>query len=187
MHLKPQLAKPRLVQTGFLLLEVLVSLMIGAIGMLALAGVHATSLRHGKLSQHRALATQLAQDMAERLRANKGQAGQGAYDFNQSFGVQAGAVPPWSGSCNSAAQSCDALQIAQADMAQWRQRVRASLPEGSVHLLRAAGPLAADVWVAWREPERAADETLRAANECPASLLPGSGTGVRCTYLRVHL
>ncbi len=172
---------------GFLLLEVVISLLISAVGVLALMAVHAATVRHGKLSQHRALATQLTQDMAERLRANKGQALAGAYDISQSFGAQAGALPAASGGCDSSALNCTPLQLAQADLSQWRQRVRAALPEGAVQVLRPAGQMPADVWVAWREPVPATDEFLSAAKECPASLLPGAGPGLRCSHVRVGL
>lgn len=172
-------------QQGFLLLEVVVSLLISALGLLALAGVHAAALRYGKLSQHRALATQLGQDFAERLRANKAQLGD--YAFGASFAAQAGTLPAPLVLCSGAAQTCSASQMAQADLAQWRQAVRAALPEGSVHVLHHASALAADVWVAWREPVVAEDETLSASGECPAALLSGAGPGVRCSYFRVQL
>jgi hypothetical protein len=45
---------------GASLIEVLVSIVIASIGLLALAGVNAASIRYTKMSQYRATATQLA-------------------------------------------------------------------------------------------------------------------------------
>ena len=65
-------------QRGFSMIEVLVAIVISAVALLALAGVNAASLRYTKMSQYRATATQLANDMGERLRANKGSPAVGA-------------------------------------------------------------------------------------------------------------
>ena len=81
------------------MVEVLVAIVISAIALLALAGVNAAALRYTKMSQYRAIATQLANDMGERLRANKGSPALGAmaatgfqagdYDFTTDFAGQA--------------------------------------------------------------------------------------------------
>ncbi len=53
---------------GFSLLEVLVALIFLAVGLLALAGLHITSLRGNSFSHHLSLATVLAQDRLEFLK-----------------------------------------------------------------------------------------------------------------------
>ena len=53
---------------GFTLLEVLVSLVFLAVGLLALAGLHVTSLRGNNFSHHLSLATVVAQDRLEFLK-----------------------------------------------------------------------------------------------------------------------
>jgi len=53
---------------GFSLLEVLVALVFLAVGLLALAGLHVTSLRGNNFSQHLTRATYLAQDRLEFLK-----------------------------------------------------------------------------------------------------------------------
>jgi len=53
---------------GFSLLEVLVALVFLAVGLLALAGLHVTSLRGNNFSQHLTLATVVAQDRLEFLK-----------------------------------------------------------------------------------------------------------------------
>jgi len=53
---------------GFSLLEVLAALVILAFGLLALAGLHVTSLRGNTFSHHLSLATVVAQDRLEFLK-----------------------------------------------------------------------------------------------------------------------
>ena len=53
---------------GFTLLEVLVALVFLAVGLLALAGLHVTSLRGNNFSHHLSLATVVAQDRLEFLK-----------------------------------------------------------------------------------------------------------------------
>ena len=75
--------------SGVSLIEVLVSIVVASIGLLALAGVNAAALRYAKMTQYRAVATQMASDIADRMRANKGTpAGgfmAGSYDLKSSF------------------------------------------------------------------------------------------------------
>jgi len=53
---------------GFTLLEVLIALVFLAVGLLALAGLHVTSLRGNTFSHHLSLATVVAQDRLEFLK-----------------------------------------------------------------------------------------------------------------------
>ncbi len=197
---------------GVSLIEVLVSIVISAIGLLALAGVNAASMRYTKMSQYRATATQLANDMGERIRANKGQAAAAAvvgppaipavvatgffagnYDYGSNFAAQATAatLPIGNDLCNTAAITCTSAQIATLDLAQWRISVRNQLPEGSVFLVRRDAEVAMDLWVVWRDPAVAnADESPTLATECPNGLDKGDDSqpaSIRCSYFRINL
>jgi type IV pilus assembly protein PilV len=183
---------------GVSMVEVLVAILISAIALLALAGVNAAALRYTKMSQYRAVATQLANDMGERLRANKGAPGvgpvaatgflAGAYDFTTDFAGQALRASLPTQQCDSAASSCTPAEIAALDLAQWRRLVRDQLPEGSVFLLRQSDQSAMDLWLVWRDPAVAAsDEAPAAVLECPDGLNRGGDNGVRCSYFRINL
>lgn len=197
---------------GISLIEVLVSIVISAIGLLALAGVNAASMRYTKMSQYRATATQLANDMGERIRANKGQAAvaavvgppaipavlatgffAGNYDYSGNFAAQATAatLPIGNDLCNTAAIACTPAQIATLDLAQWRISVRNQLPEGSVFLVRQANEVSMDLWVVWRDPAVAsADESPALVAECPNGLDKGDDSqpaSIRCSYFRINL
>lgn len=176
-------------QSGVSLIEVLVSIVIASIGLLALAGVNATSVRYTKLSQFRGTATQLATDIGERIRANKG--GMAAYilpvaevSFAGQSALPAAPVPL----CNAVADTCSAGQLANADMYAWRVLVRNQLPQGSVAITHIAAQSASDVWVVWRDPAVANnDEFALAANECPAALSVAADRSIRCSYFRINL
>lgn len=192
---------------GASLIEVLVSIVIASIGLLALAGVNAASIRYTKMSQYRATASQLASDMGERIRGNKGQAADSAavpavvasgffagdYDFSTDFSGQAtkATLPTGNGLCNTSAISCTAAQIAALDLAQWRILVRDQLPSGSVFLTRQAGQVAMDLWVVWRDPAVAnVDESPALTSECPTNLNRGDDpepASIRCSYFRINL
>src|SRR5262245_49835341 len=91
-------------QAGASLIEVLVSILILSFGMLAMAGLHASSLRYGKMSQFRSVATQLAYDLSDRMRANALGAMGGAYNFTEAYDPQTAEVKPQAcatpGSCS---------------------------------------------------------------------------------------
>ena len=177
---------------GASLIEVLVSIVIASIGLLALAGVNAASMRYTKMSQYRATATQLASDIGERMRANKAAYVAGNYDFTTDFAGQSSTATlpadPNDDLCNRADLSCTPAKIAAFDLAQWRILVRDQLPQGSAILKRDAAAEAMDVWVVWRDPAVAdADDSPALATECPDDLSRESDLSVRCSYFRVNL
>jgi type IV pilus assembly protein PilV len=205
MYIKKQkctaLSLPLGKSKGVSLIEVLVSVVIASIGLLALAGVNATSIRYTKMSQYRAIATQLANDMGERMRANKGvpaSAGPptivatgflaGDYDFTTDFAGQATTATLPTELCNTAASNCTPADIAALDVAQWRLQARDQLPEGSVYMVRQAGNVAMDLWVVWRDPAVAnTDDSPALSSECPDGLSRNSDMSIRCSYFRINL
>ncbi|WP_203143961.1 type IV pilus modification protein PilV [Marinobacter mangrovi] len=59
-------------QRGFTMIEVLVAVLILAIGLLGVAGVQLLSMQQTSNANMRSVATMYAQDVAERVRANGG-------------------------------------------------------------------------------------------------------------------
>jgi type IV pilus assembly protein PilV len=212
MYLKKRLMAPvrqsPIALKGASLIEVLVSIVIASVGLLALAGVNAASMRYTKMSQYRATATQLANDMGERMRANKGvpddpaTAGvnestgffAGNYDFDSvyaEFDNQATKATLPTQLCNTSASNCTPAQIAALDLAQWRILVRDQLPEGSAFMKPhsvSAVRIAMDVWVVWRDPAVAdADDSPALSTECPSGLSRNSDLSIRCSYFRINI
>jgi len=58
-------------QSGFSLLEVLISVFILAVGLLGLASLQMTSLKNNHSAQYRTSATVIAYDIIDRMRLNK--------------------------------------------------------------------------------------------------------------------
>ena len=67
-------------QSGSSLLEVLVSILLMSFGMLALGGMQAYSIAAQKNAANRAIATALANEMAEIIRVNRQGLAAGNYD-----------------------------------------------------------------------------------------------------------
>lgn len=172
---------------GVSLIEVLIAVLLSAIGLLALAGANVASIRYSKMSQYRGTATSLVADLAERMRANKN--GAASYALTDNYETQgtamaaavAGATSAGARNgthdttCETYAATCTAAQIAAYDLANWRLLVRDQLPEGAAIVdvvnttFQASPPAAApntvvtsagiNVWIAWRDPAVAnADE-----------------------------
>ncbi len=174
-------------QFGGSLLEVLVSIVIASIGLLGLAGINAAAVRYGKLSQYRAIAALLASDITERMRVNGvTPATLNSYSFTTDYAGQSGAIAAASPDCQSSGTSCDATQMAAADLASWRQSVRNSLPSGSVRLVRDVTTGAFDLWVIWTDAGNEHIRTGGDAIECPSGLnLTAADSNVRCMYFRL--
>ena len=75
-------------QFGFTLIEVMIAILVLAVGMLGLAGMNARILNGQFEAYQRAQAMLLMGDMASRLRANPAAARAGDYD-NQQLGLAA--------------------------------------------------------------------------------------------------
>jgi type IV pilus assembly protein PilV len=76
------------VSPGFTLIEVLVSIVILAVGLLGLALLQSTSLSNQLESYQRAQALLLLEDMSNRIRVNSNAAIAGAYSDGADFGKQ---------------------------------------------------------------------------------------------------
>lgn len=115
-------------QRGFTLVEILVAVVVLAIGLLGLAGLQATSLRFNSSAYLRSQATNLAYEMADRMRANRQAAMNGDYDpenFAPSPPACAAVVP--------------AGTVAQQDIQAWRNALACTLPSGTGSIQRIAG------------------------------------------------
>ncbi len=98
-------------QRGMTLIEALVALLILSIGLLGVAGLQMQALRSNHGAHLRSQATVLAQDIADRMRANRTEALNGAYS------VAIGAVPT-------------GTTLADLDVAAWKVSLADILPSG---------------------------------------------------------
>ncbi|MFP4181571.1 MAG: type IV pilus modification protein PilV [Thiohalospira sp.] len=106
---------------GYTLVEVMVAIAILGIGVVGLVGLQADSARYQNTTYHQTLATLLARDLAERIRANPEAAASGDY-----AGDGTGNDPDCVGG------ACTPSQLADFDLAAWRQHARDRLPSAWV-------------------------------------------------------
>ncbi|MBK7541914.1 MAG: type IV pilus modification protein PilV [Candidatus Competibacteraceae bacterium] len=106
---------------GFTLLEVLVALVVLSVGLLGLASLQVNGLRFNHSAYLRTQATLLAEELADRMRANRPGFVAGNYDNPANLTVVAACQTP---------AGCTSAQMAQTDVAQWRQSLAALLPTG---------------------------------------------------------
>ncbi|HFD11851.1 MAG TPA: type IV pilus modification protein PilV [Crenotrichaceae bacterium] len=97
---------------GFTLIEIMVSIVVISIGLLGLSKLQLTSLRYNQDAYQRSIATQLAYDIGNRMRANKSAVLSGAYNLPTATRVS---------SCLSTS-ACTPAQMASNDVYEWLSR-----------------------------------------------------------------
>ena len=143
-------------QKGFSLIEVLVTLIVMAIGISGLIVVQLHAMKNVNNSQSRTAATFFAYDMAERIRANP--AGAVAVSSTAGYNAINGSESmPNPQNCN--AVSCSAVELAAVDAWVWNQNIKKMLPAGGLGstgkgtVTRGAGNLYT-IEVSWSEQDR---------------------------------
>lgn len=95
---------------GLTLIEVLVTVVVLAIGLLGLAALQLNSLRNNVTAYERSVATLLAYEIIDRMRANAASAESYAVGFDE---------PPVGG-VNCVASFCNAVAMAKYDLDAWK-------------------------------------------------------------------
>jgi type IV pilus assembly protein PilV len=132
-------------ETGFSIVEVLVALVVLAVGMLGMAGLYVTTLRSSGTAISRMQAVSLAADLADRIRANR-LAGI-AYEGN---GAQKACVNTF---------DCSQEDMAANDLFVWQKQIDDLLPGDEANGTVDYTPGAADtpdsytITVKWQEAE----------------------------------
>jgi type IV pilus assembly protein PilV len=111
--------------SGFTMLEVLISIVVIAFGLLGVAGLQAFALKNNQSASLRSTATVLAADMIERIRANSPGATDGFYLEGGAKGVTPAAVT----SCLNAG-CANPQDLAANDLFEWKAQVAQALPNG---------------------------------------------------------
>lgn len=108
--------------TGSSLMEVLVTVVVLSIGLLGLAGLQLTGLRANAAAESRSVATLMAYDMADRMRANMSGVTSSAYNAITGAEADPGCI----------STGCTAAQLALYDAWQWNQAITSTptLPSG---------------------------------------------------------
>lgn len=155
-------------QSGFTLLEIMVAMVIFAVGMLGLAGIQALSLENTSSSYSRSQAVLLAYDMVDRMKANP------TAGNNYEIAVGTNVATP-AKLCNSVA--CNDNEMATFDHWQWKTALPDLLLSGAGQVVNTAGT-SYTITVHWDE-----DRTGATGTTCP----PADATDLRCFQLTTTL
>jgi len=135
-------------QRGFTLLEVLVALIILSIGVLGTAKLQLIGLRGTSDANLQGQATLLANDMAERIRANRQAALVGNYtDLDFSTLNCSSVTATCSDTKDTEALDCSAIEMARFDGAQWACQISNQIPNATPSLTKAGDAI--EVQVSW--------------------------------------
>jgi type IV pilus assembly protein PilV len=125
-------------QAGMTLIEVLVSMLLLAIGMLGIAGLQAATSRYNINTAARSEISVLLSDFADKVRANPDAAGNNfvtgfvstpEYALDDDWDTQKADALNISKNCLTTV--CTSSERATYDMLSWRTKVRASAPQGA--------------------------------------------------------
>ncbi|AKU21860.1 type IV pilus modification protein PilV [Massilia sp. NR 4-1] len=119
-------------EIGFSLLEVLVAMLLLAVGVIGASAMQLHAVRTRHESAMLSAAMQMAADMADRIRANAASAP--LYLELDYESAREGAPPPPARQCRAAA--CTSSEMARFDSYQFRQLVHDSLPGGRARICR---------------------------------------------------
>ena len=141
-------------QSGVALIESLVSLLILALGVLAMLGVQLRSMAENQTANNRVLASRLADDLIERMKANPlGVTQATAYSLGSSWGQLAAPTL-----LCTATPGCTPPQQALYDLWVWQTSARNTLPGGNATTFQSpSDPTQIGIMVSWRAREKGDD------------------------------
>jgi len=189
-------------QRGVTLIEVLITMVVVAVGLLGAAGLQLASTRFQQTAHYRTQALHQAEYIIEKIRVNNTNltianlpnavaAPQTAYLAPDDYAT-ADVLPP-DPACGLQGQAiCTAAQSAQRDLREWRESLNLSLPggRGSIFPVVVGGNTEANarrIVVMWREKvdseilTDAEQGVNRIDNTCPPPRVPG----IRCLDILV--
>lgn len=131
---------------GFSLVEVLVAIVVLSIGLLGLAGLQTTSLKANNSAYQRTQASIMANEILDRMRANR-------------VGVQAGfydnpyATTPADPGCGTSS-SCTVENMAKYDVWYWETSLNNALPQGQGNITGNGSGSVFTITVMWDDERR---------------------------------
>jgi type IV pilus assembly protein PilV len=141
----PTTGAPR--QRGFTMLEVLITLVVITVWLLATAATQSSSAKLNKSGQFRTRAVLLAGEIAERIEANKERASDGV-----SYACDPCSTTTTSTACVGTTP-CTATALAAFDLAEWGKRVGDTLPDATATIVwdSTVSPPVYRITIGWSE------------------------------------
>lgn len=174
-------------QKGASLIEVLVSILVISLGILAMVVMQLNTTKYAKTSEYRAMGAMLASDLADRMRANRAQNGEVAasYQYTTKYPPS---QPPTAGTGCYTTDPCTPQNMANKDIADWRTSVFNSLPQGDA-FISGRDATGIDLWLIWQEPGTTAEGGTSleptGTTDCPASIIGSTTIVPRCMHFRI--
>lgn len=161
-------------QSGFSILEIMVTLVVLSTGLLGVANLQVDALRGNQGAYLASVAAQQAEDMAERMQSNPVAVAADAYDA-----LDAG-IPSIKVDCQSVA--CTPSQLVQYDHNRWNAANQALLPGGAGQVAEISNGVFL-IGVRWRDPQLAGASGWQADTEA-ATACGQPQADTRCFFLR---
>jgi type IV pilus assembly protein PilV len=184
-------------QSGFSLIEVLVSIVLLSFGLLGMAGLFNYAVSSNKNASSRLSASLLAADFAEIVRANPDGFVSGGYIKTISkYDPKSSTLQALASTLckypNCTAANAPGTSLAALDIAMFRNRVSTALPAGDFEAARVGTTNQVDVWVLWAEGKGgdSANDKETSSDNCPTSVKtqnPPPDPFPRCLFTRVAL
>lgn len=178
-------------QHGATLIEVLVTILILSIGLLAMGAMMSYSMLLPKFSGNRSVAVSTATNMIDRMRANSG-------TESPSFSITAYATTTFSASfvgspsipagATCSFPNCTQTSMAAMDIAIVQQQLQQQLsPAGMTISVTSAINNEGNLWVIWQEPS-SFGSLATGSDNCPAAVTAlGLTPAPRCVYMPFKL
>lgn len=182
-------------ERGTSLIEILVSVVVIAIGLLGLASMQINALKYQQTASQRSISIQAAYDLADRMRANfvyttpelftaeRGQ-NEAKYTSNDTYASKSAGTYELPNNCGvvTPGGACTTAQVAANDLADWQRNLKRQLSGGAGIVVPVAGTTNStfDVIVMWQEKALEARDA-----SCPPS--SSAPIGVRCYTVRISI
>jgi type IV pilus assembly protein PilV len=144
-------------QNGFTMIELLIALLILAVGLFGMASLMMTSMKSNQSAAMRSQASWLAYDIVERMRLNSAVA-----TSSDSYEIAAATDAPLDPGCK--ANGCSPNNVAVLDLNEWKTQLGQAALTGSVDR---AGTNAYTIVISWQEDSSTA---CGVANQCSFTL-----------------
>ncbi len=144
-------------QSGFSMIEMMISLLILAIGLLGQMTLQMTSISSNRSSYYRSQASIIANDLADRMRLNEAAINDPNTPITDYENISIGKATTYTAPACQLVGKCKATDLAKLDLYEIQETLAASIPSGTATLDRDATITAQAVYkitISWTTEDR---------------------------------